>query len=253
MASPLSPAVAGHPVRAIPDIVCVATSGKGRKTCYVRQPMTTTFAILLGGALSVDDRVRALVDGARVIAADSGIRHATALGLTPELWMGDFDSAVQSDHEAWPDVERQVHPAEKNYTDGELAIEAALERGAKKLIFVGALEGERTDHAGLHMIKAIALAERGLDIVLTSGEEEAVPVLPGRFTIDLPKGSLFSILPFSDLEGVVIENARYPLDGLDMVFGSSRTLSNIAEGPVTVGLNSGRGLLIARPHDFSGS
>ena len=80
-----------------------------------------------------------------------------------------------------------------------------------------------------------------------------MPVLPGRFTIDLPKGSLFSILPFSDLEGVVIENARYPLDGLDMVFGSSRTLSNIAEGPVTVGLNSGRGLLIARPHDFSGS
>ena len=215
--------------------------------------MTTTFAILLGGALSVDDRVRALVAGARVIAADSGIRHATALGLTPELWMGDFDSAVQSDHEAWPDVQRQVHPAEKNYTDGELAIEAAIERGATRLIFVGALEGERTDHAGLHMIKAIALAERGLSIVLTSGDEEAVPVLPGRFTLDLPEGSLFSILPFSDLTGIVIENARYPLDGLDMPFGSSRTLSNIAEGAVTIGLTSGRGLLIARSHDFSGS
>ena len=52
-----------------------------------------TFAILLGGVLEIDDRVRALVDGARVIAADGGIAHARALGVRPEVWVGDFDSA----------------------------------------------------------------------------------------------------------------------------------------------------------------
>ncbi|MEO2037374.1 MAG: thiamine diphosphokinase, partial [Martelella sp.] len=54
--------------------------------------MNETFTILLGGALAVDDRVLALVAGSRVIAADGGMRHAGALGVRPEVWVGDFDS-----------------------------------------------------------------------------------------------------------------------------------------------------------------
>ncbi|MCB1719598.1 MAG: thiamine diphosphokinase, partial [Candidatus Competibacteraceae bacterium] len=48
------------------------------------------FVILLGGDLSPTPRLRDQVAGARAIAADSGIRHAEALGLDPELWTGDF-------------------------------------------------------------------------------------------------------------------------------------------------------------------
>ena len=54
---------------------------------------STSFTLLLGGSLAVTDRLRALTEGSRVIAADSGMRHAVDIGVTPELWVGDFDSS----------------------------------------------------------------------------------------------------------------------------------------------------------------
>jgi thiamine pyrophosphokinase len=212
----------------------------------------STFAILLGGELVADDRVRALVAGARTIAADGGIVHAAPLGLIPELWVGDFDSVAEADLARWADVPRRTFPAAKDQTDGELAVEEAIARGARRLVFVGALKGERTDHAGLHLLQAIGLAERGLDVVLTSGTEEAVPVIGGVLTVDLPAGALFSVLPFSTLEDLSLTGVRYPLDRVMVDFGSSWTLSNVAEGPVEIRLGAGRAIAISRPHDFSG-
>lgn len=213
----------------------------------------STFAILLGGALEIDDRVRALTQGARAIAADGGMAHATALGMTPELWVGDFDSTSAELTEKHAQTQRLPFPAEKNFTDGELAIEQAIERGAKRLVLVGAFGGERTDHAVSHLLQAVTLAERGLDVVLTSGVEEAVPLLPGSRNIDLPAGSLFSVIAFTALTGLSLAGVKYPLDKADIAFGASRTISNVAEGSLTASLVSGRALIVARPHDYSGA
>ncbi|MBC7283621.1 thiamine diphosphokinase [Hoeflea sp.] len=212
-----------------------------------------TFAILLGGPLEIDDRVRALVMGARAIAADGGIAHADALGLTPELWVGDFDSTSPDLTDRFSATARLPFPAEKNFTDGELAIEQAIERGAERLVLVGAFGGERTDHALSHLLQAITLAERGLDVILTSGIEEAAPLLPGSLELDLPPGSLFSVIGFTALTGLNLKNVKYPLDQADIGFGASRTISNVAEGLVSASLKTGRALVVARPHDFSGA
>ena len=212
-----------------------------------------TFTILLGGELEIDDRVRALVEGSRAIAADGGIAHAGALGIMPELWVGDFDSTSSELKDKYSAAPRLPFPAEKNFTDGELAIEQAIARGAQRLVLVGAFGGDRTDHALTHLLHAITLAERGLDVVLTSGTEEAVPFLPGQLVLDLPKGSLFSVMAFTALTGLSLKNVKYPLDGADIAFGASRTISNVAEGPVSASLLSGRALVVARPHDFSGA
>ena len=212
----------------------------------------TTFAILLGGPVTVTSRLRAQVDGARAIAADSGIRHAEALGLLPELWVGDFDSATEELSVQYAEVPRLEYPAEKALTDGELAVQTALERGAARIILVGALGGERADHAWAHMVRGMALAAAGLPVILTSGDEEGYPLLPGSLSLDLPRASLFSVLGFDDLRGLTITNARYPLDNYHLPFGSSRTISNVAEGEVRFSLLSGRALVLARPNDFSG-
>ena len=213
----------------------------------------STFTILLGGALSLTERLAAQLVRSRFIAADGGMRHAKTLGVVPELWVGDFDSTDEALLSAFAQVPRENYPAAKNATDGELAVEAALARGASTLIFAGALGGTRSDHAFLHLLRLAALAEEGHDVFMTSGEEEAYALMPGVHEIDLPKGSLFSILGFTDLTGLSIENARYPLHGFALPFGSSRTISNVAEGPVRISLKSGRAVVLARPYDLSGA
>ncbi|HTN96426.1 MAG TPA: thiamine diphosphokinase [Nordella sp.] len=211
------------------------------------------FAILMGGTLTPTERLGQQLAGTRIIAADGGMRHAALLTLSPELWVGDFDSTPQSLIDQWPDVPREPYPPAKNETDGEIAVAAALARGAKKLVLAGALGGTRSDHAFMHLLQAARLAKDGLEVMLTSGEEEAWPLLPGEREIDLPKGSLFSVLGLDTLDGLTIAGARYPLAGFHLPFGSSRTISNVAEGPVRFTLSSGRAILIARPHDFSGA
>ncbi|AFL54227.1 thiamine pyrophosphokinase [Sinorhizobium fredii] len=213
----------------------------------------STFTILLGGALTLTERLTVQLSGSRFIAADGGIRHAKTLGVEPELWVGDFDSTDQALFADYAEVPRESYPAAKNATDGELAVEAALARGASTLIFAGALGGTRSDHAFLHLLRLAALAEEGHAALMTSGEEEAYALMPGVHEIDLPKGSLFSILGFTDLTGLSIENARYPLHGFALPFGSSRTISNVAEGPVRFSLKSGRAVVLARPYDLSGA
>ncbi|WFU08766.1 thiamine diphosphokinase [Rhizobium sp. CB3090] len=213
---------------------------------------STTFTILLGGELRLTDRLRAAVADSRFIAADGGMRHAVALNATPELWVGDFDSTPADLRGAFPDVPKQPYPAAKAATDGEIAISEAIDRGATKLILAGAMGGERSDHAIQHMLYGIQLAEKGFDVLLTSGDEEAVPLLPGELELALPAGSLFSILGFSDLTGLFIHNARYPLRDFHLPFGASRTISNVAEGPVRFSLGSGRAIVLARPYDLSG-
>jgi len=212
----------------------------------------STFTILLGGVLSLTDRLREAVRDSRFIAADGGMRHAAALGVVPELWVGDFDSTPPDLDGAFPNVPRQPYPAAKAATDGEIAVSEAIERGAKRLILAGALGGERSDHALQHLLYGVELAQEGFDVLLTSGSEEAVPLLPGSLEIDLPPGSLFSVPGFSELTGLFIENARYPLADFHLPFGSSRTISNVAEGPVRFSLASGRAIVLARPYDLSG-
>lgn len=210
------------------------------------------FVILLGGPVRVNPRLLGQVEGARAIAADGGIRHADILGLTPEMWVGDFDSSDDALAARYASVPRLEYPAEKSLTDGELALQMALDGGASEIVMAGALGGDRADHAWAHIVKAMALAMEGRRMILTSGDEEGHPLRPGRLILDLPRASLFSVLGLDRLEGLTISNARYPLDGFELPFGSSRTISNVAEGEVTFDLRAGRAFVLARPHDFSG-
>jgi thiamine pyrophosphokinase len=211
------------------------------------------FTVLLGGDLVSTPVLDAQVAGTRVIAADSGIRHAALLGITPELWVGDFDSVPAALPQHLKSVPTRKFPAEKDKTDGELAIDIAREKGATSLILAGAFGGLRADHAFLHLALATRLAESGLGVLLTSGAQEGVPLLNRSAEFDYAEGTMFSILGFCDLAGLTVEGARWPLADVKVPFGSSLTISNMVAGKLRVELVSGRALLVAHPFPISGS
>ncbi|CAN7214606.1 MULTISPECIES: thiamine diphosphokinase [Brucella] len=205
----------------------------------------STFVILLGGDLVVTDRLKSQIAGARVLAADSGIRHAAALDVEPELWLGDFDSASDALQKQYAHVPQKSFPRAKDMTDGELALSEAYERGAEKVILCGAFGGARTDHTLLHLTMATAQAADGRNILLSSGEEEAWPLVPGDYLYDFADGTSFSVINFCTVEGLSIKNAEWPLDNVTLPFGSSWTVSNIVRGTLCVSVRSGLAILVA--------
>lgn len=206
----------------------------------------TRFAILLGGDLAVTPRLRAQIRGARVIAADSGMMHASALKLVPELWVGDFDSAGSELTVQYRDVPRETFPAEKDVTDGAIAVAEAIRRGAREIVLLGGLGGQ-TDHTAGLLGQSIDIARMGIACLLTSGVEEAWPLVPGRMSVDLPAETRLSIVPFTELRGLDLAGVKWPLVQRDVPVGSTLTLSNVALGPVEIGLAGGHGVAIAYP------
>ncbi len=200
------------------------------------------FTILLAGPILATPRLLREVEGTRTIAADAGITHAAPLGLSPELWVGDFDS--HGSDVPPPDVPRLEWPRDKDRTDGELAIEEAVRRGASSVLLVGAFGG-RTDHVFSHLVIALRESEAGCPVTLFDGREWGWPLRPGPQDFAAEPGAQFSILKFSDLRGLSIAGARFPLDRADIPFSSILTQSNEAsETTLSLSLEDGRALLL---------
>jgi len=188
-----------------------------------------------------------------VVAADGGARHAIALGLRLDHWVGDGDSIDPRDLEslaaAGVTVERVER--EKDASDTELAVLAAIAAGAATVTILGALGGPRTDHAltNVALLEHPALAghpsrlfdEHAARISLLTGPAEAA--LTGRV------GDLVTLVPLGAAAvGVSTRDLRYPLRDETLEPGSSRGLSNVRTAPrAAVALREGRLLVIETP------
>ncbi|MPY67280.1 thiamine diphosphokinase [Deinococcus sp. SDU3-2] len=198
--------------------------------------------ILVGGRLVPTPALAALPHPDLVVAADGGARHAATLGVRVDVWVGDFDSSGDLELNA----PREIHPAAKDETDAELAVQVARDRGATELVFLGAFGG-RFDHAAALALGAVRLAREGLRVTLHSGDESGHPLVPGQvLSLELPPGATLSVLALSDLHGLTLTGVRWPLTGADVPLGSGWTVSNEAlGGEVRASLEAGLGLVTA--------
>ena len=206
-------------------------------------------AVLVASGEALPADVRWLRDAELVVAVDGGAAWLASVGITPDLLVGDLDSiepALVDGLEA-ESVEVERHPAEKDSSDCELAIAAARSRGADDITILGALAGDRLDHAlaNVMLLAAPAFADHGMRIVRGATTVRAVRG-GGELAIDARIGSLVTLLPIGgDVEGVTTSGLRYPLQREALVMGSTRGLSNvvIAE-PASVQLRQGMLLVI---------
>ena len=106
--------------------------------------------VALSGEIHDSALVRSALDGAGlIVAADGGANRLRQLGLLPHVVIGDLDSLQGDDlfHLKSVGVEFAPHPDPEQRTDGDVAIEYALQRGANSIIVVGLFGGPRYDHA----------------------------------------------------------------------------------------------------------
>lgn len=195
------------------------------------------------------DRLGPLGDEPLVVAADSGLEGARRLGLAPALVVGDMDSvaaaALAEAEAAGVPVER--HPAAKDATDLDLAVEAALARTPRRIVVVTGT-GDRLDHT-----LAVALSLAGPRLADVPVEAWLGPahlwVVRDRVTLAGPAGTLVSLLPaHGPARGVTTTGLRYPLADEDLDPGTTRGVSNeLATPRATVELRAGV-LLAVMPH-----
>jgi len=209
--------------------------------------------VVADGEPAHEDRLLA-ASAELLIAADGGAAWLESTGLLPAILVGDLDSVEMSTVARLSAAGTEVvrHPIEKDASDTELAIELAFERGADRVVLLGALGGGRLDHevANLLLLADPGLAARDLRIV--RGGTLVRALAPGqRLTIEVGPGSTVTLLPVSGgVEGVVTRGLRYPLEGEPLGIGRSRGLSNeVVEAPASVSTRTGTLLVIENARD----
>ncbi len=204
----------------------------------------STAVIFAHGAFQTPRLGRAwFPDGAVLIAADGGAEHCLALGWTPDILVGDFDSlpATTVDRLAADGVDVIRYPVEKDATDLELAIQLAISRGIGDLIILGAV-GDRWDQSLASFLLLERYAPTTGSIRLIDGPQEAFLLKPGQAqVIQGQPGDVVSLIPLvGDAAGITTHNLGYALRDERLLFGSTRGVSNVLlSAAATVELQTG--------------
>ena len=189
-------------------------------------------------------------DDALVVAADVGLAEAERLGVRVEVLVGDLDSV---DAEALERFEREGgeirrYPDDKDATDLDLAIEAAVVAGVGRVVVVGG-GGGRLDHL---MANALVMGSPRYAAVEVDGVFGAsrLHVCRGRRELAGAPGELISLLALGgSARGVRTEGLRWPLEDAVLDPGSSLGVSNLFLGERAV-VEVAEGVLLAiRPGD----
>ena len=200
---------------------------------------TKTVLVFAGGELA--KLAAPLAEADLVIAADSGFDHATALGIKVDLLVGDFDSVSAAGLAAAREsgITIEEHPADKDATDLELSLAAAVRHGAARIVVVGG-GGGRLDHL---LANAMLLASPGWADIDVEWLVDSAHVLAVRTnaTIHGARGDILTLLAVGEpADGVTTKGLAYELSDDVLLASSTRGVSNLFTGDTaTVSLRNG--------------
>jgi thiamine pyrophosphokinase len=182
-----------------------------------------------------------LPSDAFIIAADSGYEHAVSSGHQPHLLVGDMDS-ISAAHLADARVlgiEIEEHQSNKDLTDTELAVTAALERGATAITIVAG-GGDRFDHVIGLLHSLASFSPRALTTVFI-GTARITFTSPGDLrTITTTVNDTVSLIPLGGDVVVSTTGLQWNLMNETLRAFASRGVSNRAiHATITVHATAG--------------
>lgn len=183
--------------------------------------------VLAGGAALAPPLVRPIPRAERVIAADGGILHAPALGLTVDVLVGDLDSTPNAAvlEAVRAGVVVHEHARDKDATDLELALDLARDEGAERVLVLGG-HGGRLDHLLGNVGLLAAPRYRDLELTALLGTV-VVTVVHARRTLSGRPGETVTLLAaHGGARGITTSGLAFALADGALEAGSSRGVSN---------------------------
>lgn len=175
-----------------------------------------------------------------IVAADSGYLSAIEAGVTPHIFIGDFDSVPESEVKAAEII--RLYPV-KDMTDTQEAIDVAIARGAGEITILGALGG-RIDHAvaNIHLLKYAQTKGAKAEI---ADIDAYVSLVGKKLCVPCREGYCLSLIPLTDCTGVSVSGVYYPLDNALMSIGNPYGISNeFTQSTAQISVKSGDLLLM---------
>ncbi len=192
---------------------------------------------------------KAVSQGVPVYCTDGAYAYLSAVRV-PDTVIGDFDSFAVKD--VCESCETIAFSADKDYTDGFLAVKIMIERGFTDIDIFGAYGG-RPDMAESNFALLAYALKKGVKAVFCG--EMNTYLVRGKFTANTQIGATVSIVPFSDKVHILYtKGLKYALsdyemckfdnvDSPDYIMGVS---NESAEENVEVETDGGTALLFVR-------
>lgn len=204
--------------------------------------------VIIGGAAIEDYKAirRSLTPDDYNIFCDSGLRHMDALGIKPDLIIGDFDSHPRP----MTNAETIVLPCVKDDTDTVFAAKEALRRGFDDFLLTGVIGG-RLDHTLGNVSILLWLHSQGKTAKIVDDRSE-MEIVSSETAYIGGEFKFFSLLNISGTaRGITVRNAKYPLEDAEITCEYQYGVSNeVLPGKrAEASVREGKLLLVKVYHD----
>lgn len=177
----------------------------------------------------------------RVLCADGGYEAALALGLKPEVLIGDMDSLISCDQVACPQIR---YPVAKDEPDSLLCLREGKRRGLARFVILGGMGG-RMDHTYANIQVMAYGLEEGLEVAVTGQDAWARLLPPGRYSLSRREGMKLSLFAYTPkVTGLTLEGTLFPLREAELRQSFPLGLSNAFMAKEAI-ISFRQGLLLA--------
>jgi thiamine pyrophosphokinase len=193
--------------------------------------MTENVIIISGGRFGDPGFFKkkiAEIGASLIIVCDGGVRHLQQLGVKPDVIIGDMDSIQPAQLTSFSAQGGKVikYPANKDFTDTELALDYAMGLKPTTIYIWGALGG-RLDHTLANVFLLRKGKDASIKIYLIDEYCEAFLVDKEAAFVDA-RGVTVSLFAFSPkVEGLSLSGFVYSLKDAILTMSESLGVSNI--------------------------
>lgn len=185
-----------------------------------------------------------------IIAANGGANHCLALGLQPNVLIGDLDSIQEADMVAWREMGAEIfrYAPHKDENDLELALLYAKEKRIQDILILGGL-GDRWDQTIANLLLPAYEKMKSLSITFWD-QGQWLYLVGSQKILQGCAGQMISLIPIGgDAEGVSTQGLKWSLDDETLYFGATRGVSNVVVADQAV-ISVFQGLLLCIVSDM---